>query len=276
MIPGHEFAGVVDALGEGVDRFSLGDRVFSPGAITCEECPMCRLGRTNLCERAITAGLHRDGALAEFVVVPGRWCYDLPAEIGDRVAPLAQPMAIAVHALRRGRSNEEREAIVIGCGGIGAFLVYALTRADVRVVAADPVEERREIAVRLGAARAVEAPSHEQSALVFEVSGTQGGLDAALRTAKSGGWVVTVGLLKGISQYDARHATLREIDIIGTNALVADRDVPEALRLLVREPTLWTLVAPHAIALERVVDAGFIAMAERRTTSIKTLIDPRL
>ena len=275
MIPGHEFAGVVDAVGADVDGFAIGDRVFSPGAIACEQCERCRAGRTNLCERYVTVGLHRDGALAEYVVVPERWCYRVPPELDDRVAPLAQPMAIAVHAMRRGLGNSPARAIVVGCGGIGAFLIYALARSGCDVVAVDPALSRLTVAWTLGARGAVTQLGGERAPLVFEVSGTQAGLDAALAAVTSGGRVVTVGLMKERANYDVRDATLREIEIIGTNALVADRDVPEALLLLAEDPALWSLVAPRTIPLERLVEDGLRPMAEHRAEAIKTIIDPR-
>src|SRR3954468_13351093 len=101
---GHEFAGTVVAVGEGVGHLREGMLVACGAGMSCGTCRMCRAGRTNLCETYATIGFHQDGALAEHVLAPADICFDAGAYglTGDAAA-MAQPMAIAVHAGRRGR-----------------------------------------------------------------------------------------------------------------------------------------------------------------------------
>jgi len=306
LVPGHEFAGTIAEVGDGVEGFREGDRIVTGAALWCGECPQCRAGRTSICALYATVGLHRDGGLAEYVRVPAQIVFRAePFGLGDDLAVLTQPMAIAVHALRRGapRAGElaGRQVVVIGAGGIGAFLIYALARSGARVVAVDISGERLAIARDLGAADAVLtavrgegrdplAPGEATGvsttltralaergvapSLVFEVSGTDAGFAAAVAAVAPGGRVVTVGIAKHPIAIDVRRLTTKELELVGTNALIGREDVPEAARLLALQPRLWQNVAPTAIPLDRVIQDGILPMLEGRALRIKTLVDP--
>ena len=104
LIPGHEFAGTIAEIGDGVEGFTEGEAIVTGAALWCGECAQCRAGRTSICALYATVGLHRDGGLAEFVRVPAHIVFRAePFGLSDDVAVLTQPMAIAVHALKRGR-----------------------------------------------------------------------------------------------------------------------------------------------------------------------------
>src|SRR5437763_13427682 len=119
VVLGHEFTGTVAAAGPGAE-FAPGSRVVSGAGISCGSCEWCAAGRTNLCARYQTLGLHRDGGLAELVISPAPICRPVPAALGDVAAAMAQPLAVALHAARRGRAGPGRACVVIGAGGIGA------------------------------------------------------------------------------------------------------------------------------------------------------------
>lgn len=286
MIPGHEFAGRIAEIGDGVESFREGDAVVTGAALWCGECPQCRAGRTSICALYATVGLHRDGGLAEFVRVPAHIVFSaVPYGLSDDAAVLTQPMAIAVHALRRGRPHAGDNVLVIGAGGIGAFLTFALARTGARVVAVDVSEERLAVARRLGAIETVHAAdpaaltaalgeSGFVPAIVYEVSGTDRGFAAAIAAVAAGGRVVTVGIAKHTVAIDARRVTTKELELIGTNALIGREDVPEAARLLALYPAAWQDVAPVAIPLERLVQDGIVPMTEGRAAHIKLLVDP--
>jgi (R,R)-butanediol dehydrogenase/meso-butanediol dehydrogenase/diacetyl reductase len=277
LVPGHEFAGYVAEIGEGVTGFSEGELVVTGAALWCGECRQCRAGRTSICAKYATVGLHRDGALAEYVRVPAHIAVRAePFGLRPDVAVLTQPMAIAVHAMRRGRPQANEQVLVIGAGGIGAFLIYALSQAGAAVAAVDVSPQRVEIARRLGARYAAASATAIEivPTLVFEASGADAGLAAAIRAVEPGGRVVTVGLAKHPLEIDARRVTVKELEIIGTNALIGAQDVPEAARLLSVDQRVWSDVAPLAIPLERLVSDGIEPMLEGRATRIKTIVDP--
>jgi (R,R)-butanediol dehydrogenase / meso-butanediol dehydrogenase / diacetyl reductase len=279
LVPGHEFAGTIAEIGAGVTGFGDGDAIVTGAALWCGECAPCRAGRTSICVHYATVGLHRDGGLAQFVRVPAHIVFRAePFGLSADAAVLTQPMAIAVHALRRGAPKPGEQVLVIGVGGIGAFLVFALARHGAQVVAADVSRERLVVAQRLGAVGTVLSPAVPEAGfaptLVFEVTGTDDGIAAAIAAVEPGGRVVEVGIAKHPIAIDARRVTTKELEFVGTNALVGRDDVPEAARLLALDPGAWELVAPLAIPLERLVDDGILPLLEGRAAHIKLLVDP--
>lgn len=285
LIPGHEFSGVVVGTGRDVTGFGEGDLVASASGAACGECRWCQRGRTNLCLRYETVGLQRHGGLAQFCAVPAASCAVVdPAILTPDAAALGQPMAIAVHAVSRGEPTAGMEVLVIGAGGIGAFLVFALAQSGARVSVIETDASRRELALGLGAIRAVPpAPAETLRAslgeghapeLVYEVTGNPGGLALALGSLGRGTRLVVVGLQGAPAELDLRMLSIREAELIGTNAVVAADDLPRALRLLGRRTGSWADVAPVALALDDLVDQGIRPLASGTSTRVKTLVDP--
>lgn len=286
MIPGHEFTGVVREVGEGVAGFSVGDLVVSGAGISCGECVQCRRMRTNLCERYSTLGLQQNGGLAEYVVAPAAICLPVaPYGLTSDTAALAQPMSIAVHAMRRGRLTPDDHAVIVGAGGIGAFLTYATASITEHFAVVDLDEERLKVADALGAPHVLQTGDAEVAAqavdgwgikptVVYEVSGTAPGLRTALRLLPRGGRLVLVGLQGAAVEWDVRTLSLIEHEVIGTNAHVFATDMPTALELLASREEPWSDIAPVALSLDELVEEGLRPLVERSSSRIKTLIDP--
>lgn len=288
IVPGHEFSGTVVAVGEGVDRAWLDRPVASCGSVACGECDECRGGASNRCRRYVGVGLHRDGALAGFVAVPVEACVATDGlGISLDEAALCQPMAIAVHCVARAGDVDGQLVAVLGVGGIGAFLVFALVAAGARVVAVDLDDERLGIAAELGAERTLrvagdagdadrirEALGGESPRVVFEVSGAAGGLATALAVLPIGGRIVAVGIHRAPVAIDLGALTVREQTVIGTNAQVRETDFPRAVELIARRPGGWSRIAPRVIPLADVVDGALRPLASGTAPAIKVLIDP--
>jgi (R,R)-butanediol dehydrogenase/meso-butanediol dehydrogenase/diacetyl reductase len=285
MIPGHELTGRIVEIGDGVDGFEIGAVVASGGGVWCGACTACDAGRTNLCERYSTVGLSRNGGLAQYCRVPAMTCLAIDQYgITEDTAGLGQPMAIGVHAMRRGRLAAGEDAAIVGAGGIGAFLTYAAVQQGASVGVVDLDVDRLEVASRLGAQQthvasqgsAAEAfADHDlEPAVVYEVSGHPAGLATALELIQPGGRLVLVGLHEGDLAANARQLTLSEIEVVGTNAHVCDVDLPRALELLGTRSTPWDDVAPVALPLDQLVSGGIAPIVEGSSKQIKTLIDP--
>src|SRR4029077_6147527 len=103
VVLGHEFTGKVIAAGPAPTGFAAGARVVSGAGISCGACEWCAAGRTNLCASYRTLGLQVDGGLAEYVVSPASICRVVPDALPDDAASMAQPFAVALHAVRRSR-----------------------------------------------------------------------------------------------------------------------------------------------------------------------------
>lgn len=283
LIPGHELVGRIEALGSDVHGFREGDLVACGAGVSCGRCRACRRGRTNLCEHYWTVGLQRDGGLAELVSVPAATCVAVePYGLTEDAAGLAQPMAIAAHAVDRGSSRPDDEVLVIGAGGIGGFVTYAAARSGATVLVSETDPDRRENAIRMGAASVVAPPGPADSRglppadVVFEVSGSPAGLAAAIRAIRPGGRIVVVGMQEPPSPIDLRDLALREVSLVGTVAHRCAQDLPAALRLLADRTEDWGDVAPTAIPLDAVVDDALAPLWSRASQRIKTLVDPRI
>lgn len=286
MIIGHEFAGYVVAVGEGVDPVWKGRLVASCGSMPCGVCAECTTGRSNLCRMYAAVGLHRDGALARFVSAPVASCVDV-GELGldSREAALAQPMAIAVHSMKRSGVAPGDVAVVQGVGGIGAFLIFALVQSGAQVVAVDLAPERLEIANALGAHVTILAGTATSTAEItaqfadsvpvfFEVTGSEPGLQLALEIVPMGTNVVMVGIHKAPRTIDLARVTVRELSLIGTNALVRETDFPAAAALVAQRRGEWGDIAPEPLPLDELVEGALRPMAEGRPPAVKTLIRP--
>jgi (R,R)-butanediol dehydrogenase/meso-butanediol dehydrogenase/diacetyl reductase len=276
VVLGHEFTGTVVATGPGVAGFRPGIRVVSGAGISCGTCEWCAMGRTNLCASYQTLGLHRDGGLAELVLSPASICRPVPDGLDDVAAAMAQPLAVALHAARRGHAGPGRSCAVLGVGGIGAFIVAAAAGLGADpVIAIDVADGRLETAAALGAAvtinverqdaaEAVQAATGQQGAhVVIEASGAPASPAAALRMVRRGGDVVIVGLQPRPVSVDLFSVSTREVDVHGTLAHVCAEDLGEAVALLARA-RLAVAVLGDVISLDDLVEGGLRPLAERK------------
>jgi (R,R)-butanediol dehydrogenase / meso-butanediol dehydrogenase / diacetyl reductase len=283
-ILGHEFVGEVVALGSGVEDVELGTRLVSGAGVSCGTCSWCRQGRTNMCARYYTLGLHTHGGLAELVNVPISTCEIVPDGLEDDIAVLAQPFAVAMHAVRRARPAPGERWLVVGAGGIGAFVVAAAAAQGAGTVLASDLDAgRREVAELLGATQTfdgrdatvrdqvLELTSGEGVDVVVEATGSTPGLEASLSMVRRGGKVLLVGLHDAPRELDLFDLAMRELEVITTMAHVCQDDLPEALRVLGSRDLRPVLGG--VIGLTEVVDAGLQPLADGRAGG-KILVDP--
>jgi threonine dehydrogenase-like Zn-dependent dehydrogenase len=275
VVLGHEFTGQVVAAGPGADQFPAGTRVVSGAGISCGSCEWCAAGRTNLCATYQTLGLHRDGGLAELVLSPAAICQAVPGGLDDIGAAMAQPLAVALHAARRGRLAPGRSCAVIGVGGIGAFIVAAAASLGADpLIAIDVADGRLSTAASLGAtvtvnagrgdaAAAVLAATGQQGAhVVIEASGAPASPAAALKMVRRGGDVVIVGLQPEPVGMELFSVSVREVDVHGTLAHVCGEDLAEAVTLLATTQ-LAAAVLGDVIPMTDLVEGGLRPLAEQ-------------
>jgi len=285
VVLGHEFVGRVAAVGDGVDGLRVGDRVVSGAGVSCGRCDWCRAGRTNLCERYYTLGLHVDGGLAERVTTPAAICRAVPDPVSDDGAAMAQPLAVALHAVRRSGLRAGDACAVIGVGGIGAFVVAAAAaRGAAPLIAVDIDAGRLETARRLGAHETIDARDRDLAATIREATGGEGAHvvieasgaphapAAALQATRRGGRMLLVGLQSAPRELDLFAFAVREVDVHTTLAHVCDVDLPESLELLAGSD-LVDVVLDRVIALDRLVPDGIRPLAER-TAKGKIVVAP--
>src|SRR4029453_10854052 len=223
---GHEFVGRVVSIGEGVVGLSNGDRVVSGAAVSCGHCEWCRAGRTNLCSTYLTLGLQLNGGLAQLVKTPAAVCRKVPEVCSDDAAAMAQPLAVALHALRRTNVQHGQACVVIGVGGIGSVNLRAGAAKGISpLIAVDIENQRLRTARLLGAETVIDARTQDVSDAVLDVtdgdgahvvveaSGAPGAPETAIKSTRRGGAALFAGVQPTPSEIDLFALTTREVEI---------------------------------------------------------------
>jgi (R,R)-butanediol dehydrogenase / meso-butanediol dehydrogenase / diacetyl reductase len=281
VILGHEFVGRVIGIGGDVDDRLLGQRVVPGAGVWCGTCAWCRQGRPNLCEQYFTLGLQAHGGMAEFVAAPARICVPVPGAVSDDGAAMAQPFALALHALDRARLSPDDTVWINGAGGIGGFLIAgAAARGCRTIIASDVAPQRLRLATELGATHVVDASNVGTEVaeittggvdVAIEASGAPGTLDAVITATRRGGRVLVVGLPKQPPVVDTADIALRELDLLGTVAHICDRNIPQALDILAATPSVGN-AADRVIPLDDLVGDGLQPLCQGQVTG-KVLVE---
>ncbi len=183
QILGHEFSGTVSELGEGVTEVKVGDRVAVWPIYYCGECPACRTGRFNICQRIGFHGVTSDGGgMAEFTTVPASMLHVLPESVDLRLGALVEPMAVGWHAVGRSGIEAAGTALIAGAGPIGIGVWFALKARGVqKVLVSEPSPDRRAAIASLGAT--VVDPAREDLAEAVATVSDGNGVDVAFDAA---------------------------------------------------------------------------------------------
>lgn len=233
FVLGHEMSGDVIELGAGVTDLALGDRVVIDPALNCGACPPCRSGRVNLCEDVRFMGSasrfpHLNGGFREQFVVERVRCLPVPAGSPHELIVFAEPLSVALHALRRAGNLFGARVMVAGAGTIGCLITAALRAAGAgRIYVSDPSPWRREVALRMGATSVLDPTDGTSVDLWdkaggnfdagFEASGHPGAFNDLVRSTTRGGKVVLVGMIPSSTCHVPFHLlTVREIDLVST------------------------------------------------------------
>jgi L-iditol 2-dehydrogenase len=239
IIMGHEAAGMIAEVGSEVVVWKPGDRVTFDSTVYCGQCGYCREGRINLCDNRQVLGVsceeyRRDGAFAEYVVVPQRTLYRLPAGLPFEQAAFVEPLSIAVHAARRSGLKSGETAVVVGAGMIGLMQIQVLRALGAsRIIAVDLADEKLQMAARLGATETENAKESRGDYNVdhaFEAVGLGATVDLAMRSVRKGGSVTLVGNVSPKIEWPLQLAVTRELTIYGSCASAGE--YPQCLDLM--------------------------------------------
>jgi L-idonate 5-dehydrogenase len=281
LVLGHELAGRIAELGPGVVEFTEGQPVtVHPAQLVGDGgLPERIAGRTNLHPRVRYFGSaafdpHTDGGFSEYRTVPAAQIRQLPDGVGTQQGALAEPLAVALHAVGRVPDLRGRTVLVNGCGPIGSLVVAAARhRGAGAVVAADLAPSSLAVARAMGAddTRDVSAGQAlpEDVDVVFEASGAPAALGPVLRATARGGTLVQVGNLPGTAAPAALgDLVTREITWVGSYRFVEEID--DALRAL-RDGLDLTPLITHRFPLERAAEALAVA-ADPASGSSKVML----
>ncbi len=288
--PGHEMAGVIDAVGDGVSEIAPGTQVVVEPLRSCGVCEYCRSGRDSICPEAQLYGWHLDGGFAEYVAVPEHRVYPVAADLRPEIAALAEPVAVSIHGLSRGGFEPGQRVLVLGAGAIGQVTLLcarALGAGEVWMTAR--YAQQAEAARALGAKRVLT----EQEASLGQLEGlgrssafdlvveTVGGhadtLASACAAARPGGVVSVLGVFIDAPPLDPTQALMKELDLCWSNCyhrpVDGRADFEVAAGLVDTERESLAHLTTHQLPLSE-VDRAFEIASDKKSGAVKVSVCP--
>lgn len=280
---GHEVSGEVVEVGAGVTRVKKGDRVAINPNQPCRICRTCVAGKGHLCLKMNFYGSaavfpHIQGVFREVIVASEAQCFPVPQSCDFRTAAMAEPLAVALHAVRRAGSLVGKSVLVTGVGPIGSLCVLAARRAGAaRIVVTDVADGALKRAEALGIDDAVNAVSSPERVeawyankgtfdVTFECSGNAAAMTTAIQATASGGCVVQVGMIAGpTADIPVNRFVSREVDLLG--AFRFDSEYGAAVHELATGGIDVSPLLTHTFKMTAANDA--FAVAADRSQSMK-------
>jgi threonine dehydrogenase-like Zn-dependent dehydrogenase len=278
-VMGHEFVGRVEAIGAGVTRARVGDRVVVEPNYSCGTCALCDEGNRNLCLARTAVGIDVDGCFAELARVPERCCWPAPVGVGDDDLSMTEPLAVVVRAVGRANMKPGESAAVVGGGTLGLLALQVLRGAGARVLVVSRSARRFALARELGAdathavagggleAAARTFSGREGVAVVVETAGTPDAVTHALTLVRPGGRVVLTGLPHAPTPVTFFGVVRREVTIVGS--MIYQDEFPQAMRLVADGVVRTRPLVTHRFGLDA-LGAAFTAHA--RPDAIKVAV----
>lgn len=277
LILGHEVAGEVVAIGSGVTRVRVGDRVAIEPGRPCRDCEDCMAGRYHLCpDLAFLATPPFDGALVQRLAMDERNLYPVPASMSFEEAALCEPLSVGIWACRKASLQAGDRVRVTGAGPVG-ILAAQVARAEgaSHVVVSDVSEFRLAKAAELGfaterAGEVEDGPGHEDADVLLECSGAPGALASGLWRLRNGGRAAMVGMPKQDVSLPLSRLNVKEISISLVNRYA--HTWPTAIALVASGRVDVASIVTHRFALDGSEDA--LTLASRVPDSLKAVIYP--
>ncbi|SRR5579875_2446 len=283
--PGHEVVGVVLEVGDAAQAVAVGDRVVVEPTLVCGHCKQCRNGNENLCENLEFFGCgYREGGMADVFAVRADRLHKVPSHFSDFQAALVEPLATPVHAVRLVGDIRGKAVAVLGAGTIGLLALVAARQAGAaKVVSTDPLEVKRQRALKLGAdavvdatvddlAGTVRAELGESADVVFDCVSYQSTLATAVKLAIKGGTVASVGGPRKPVTLDLPVLQEYQIRLQGCATYTA-QDFATAIRILDSGALDAEEMVTATFPLTRAADA-FAAIDSGQETKILVLAEP--
>ncbi len=277
---GHEVSGIVSATGDQVNSVRVGDPVAIRPLAPCNNCPACKSGHSHICHNLAFLGIDTDGGFAEKWTVPANTIHKLPASLSLREAALVEPLAVACHNVERGQVKPGEDVLVIGGGPIGLLVAMAARAAGGKVTVSEINPGRLAVIQSIGfdtidpanqdvAGTINDITGSKGADVVFEVSGSQAGVDCMTEVAAVRGRIVMVAIHPEPPKIDLFRFFWRELELFGAR-VYEPQNYDQAISLLesgdIATDTMITDEAPLS-DIQKAFDA-----LEGSTTAMKSLI----
>lgn len=284
IVLGHEFSGTIEELGEGVKGLEIGQRVVVEPLLTCGKCLNCRLGHYNRCKVMKVIGAQTNGAFSEYLTVPAHRVIGIPNEISFKHGALVEPLAVAVHAVKRAGTIGGLNVVVLGAGTIGLLTACVAKRYGAnQVLITDLSDYKLKIAKSLGVDYTVNVRREDPVKIVKDVLDPDGvdvvfecvgsnpvTIAQAIDMVHRGATIIVVGVFRGEIPVKVGLIQDREIELKGT-AVYIFKDFLDAIELLRRREIVVDQLISKVFPLKEIKSA-FNYIEENRDTVIKVLI----
>ena len=285
VILGHEFSAEVIEVGKGVSRFNPGDRVVVNPLIYCGECHYCKRGQHIMCTKLATVGFAADGAFAEYGVFHETALLKLPDSVTDDMGAFVEPLAVAVHAVKRSRMKVGAAVAIVGAGPIGLLVMQACRAAGAgEVFVVEPMEARRKMAAKTGATAVFDPteadPGKEIAKLTdglradttFDCVGNQSAFDTAVKVTGRRGIICVVGLALKPIQVPFMRLWGHEKELIFSSGY--EDEFPAAISYLADGRVKVEELVSDRIPLEDLVEKGIERLLHEGEKHVKILVYP--
>ena len=278
---GHEMSGRIAAVGEQVTGWPVGRAVTVMPTRSCGRCAACQRGKFHICHAMKFLGIDSPGAMQSIWNVPADLLFRLPDSLRLDHAALVEPVAVAVHDVRRVRIGADDNVVVVGGGPVGVLIAMLSHHRGARVLLVEPNPYRRAVAQQIGL-DAVDPHTTEVAALVdkrtagagadvaFEVSGSAGGVNTAVDVLTTRGRLVMVAIHPQPRPVNLHRFFWRELELFGARLYERD-DVAEAIRLIDAGAIPAQQLISRTLPVHE-VDAAFAALEEGAGV-MKVLLD---
>lgn len=291
LVPGHEFGGIISAVGSGIDHVREGDFVGVEPILRCGRCSYCQTGNYHVCFERGLVGENIDGGMSELVNVPGNTVYKAPSGLDAELVALAEPLACGVHAYEKGKVHKDETVLVLGAGTIGLMALLAAKAIGARCLIIARHPHQQDAARRLGAdevigddeaGRARLAELSRQEAIDVAVESIGGHADntilQAQRAVRRLGRVLVLGVATvPTSSIQGLYLVLKEVQIIGSMTYAAPNGRAEydmALDMLADHADVARTLITHRLPLDDAKE-GFDTALDKSTQSIKVVLNTR-
>lgn len=281
---GHEVSGEITALGEGVTGLSVGQKVTIQPQVVCGKCYPCRHGKYNLCEELKVMGFQTTGVASEYFAVDAAKVTPLPESMSFDEGAMIEPLAVAVHAVRKFGDMQGMRVAVLGAGPIGILVAQAAKGMGAEsVLITDVSDVRLEKAKECGVdfcvntksvsfgAALVDAFGPDKADVIYDCAGNDVTMGQAIQYARKGSTIILVAVFAGLAKVDLAVLNDHELDL-NTTMMYRNEDYLEAIELVRAEKVhLKPLISKHFAFCDyaeayRYIDAN-------RETTMKVLID---
>jgi L-iditol 2-dehydrogenase len=280
IVLGHEFVGKVIDKGEKVENVNLGDYVVIEPSLTCGKCYNCKNGRYNICKNLDVIGCTKtNGGFQKYISIPSHKIYSIN-DIPLKRAILTEPLAVAVHGVRRSSFKPGDEVLVIGSGPIGLLTtIFLYLSSAKKIVVVDPIENRLKLAKGLCPNIVPIKPDELTSSLftqegpdvTFECVGIDQTINMAIENARKGTDIILVGVPKEISIAKLIYIQDRELNLKGSLMYTKD-DYLIAIDLLRKNQVDYERLISHIYPFEE-VNKAFEDIINQKEKYLKVIIE---